>query len=243
VTEWTPPLRWTLAAALVALAAAAPFTHIGRLHASQGRFWLALAAAAVAPGALALAVWATDRFAVAVAPCVVVAGVALALFAWSANPPQRHAAPPDPVPAQLDVASAADGDGVQISNADVAKLLATHGIPQQDVESYVLSFYGPIDAETLQPGMTFLRYGAQATGAGRFLTKKTFTDSRTAQLALHLSWFNTAVCKAPVKVLKRTLVLVGAIAFGEPGVKQYVILEPDAFSFGTGSAYSSAACG
>jgi len=233
-------LRWTLiafAATVAALAAAAPFTHIGRLHASEGRFWVAVVAAALAPGALAAAA----MFTKALVPAAVVAGLALALFAWAANPQQQRAAA-SPAPRPLDAVAAADNGGVQISNADAGRLLTTHGIPAGDVESYVLSFYGPIDAETLRPGQTFLRYSAAPTGQGRFLTTTHFKSSTVAQLALHLSWFNTATCLAPVRVTKRTLVLVGDVAFGEPGVKQYVILQPDAFSFGHGSAYSSAAC-
>lgn len=234
-------LRWTLAAfaaTVAALAAAAPFTHIGRLHAGEARFWVAVGTAALAPAALAAAA----AFANAIVPAALVAGLALALFAWAANPPQRQK---DPVatPAPLDVANAAAGDGVEISNADAGRLLATHGIPRADVESYVLSFYGPIDAETLRAGQTFLRYSSASTGQGRFLTTTHFTSSTVAQLALHLSWFNKATCLARVRVTKRTLVLVGDVAFGKPGVKQYVILEPDAFSFGHGSAYTSTVCG
>jgi hypothetical protein len=233
-------LRWTLAAfaaTIAALAAAAPFTHIGRLHATEGRFWIAVAAAAIAPAALAGAA----MFARALVPAALAAGLALALFAWAANPPQHHAVAA-PAPSQLDIAGAASGNGIEISNADAGRLLATHGIPGADVESYVLSFYGPIDAETLQPGMTFWRYSSYATGQGRFLTTSRFSSNTVAQLALHLSWTNRATCRAPVHVTKRTVVLVGYVAFGEPGVKQYVILEPDAFAFGHGSAYTATKC-
>jgi hypothetical protein len=232
---------WIFGACAVALVVALPFTGVGRLHASDGRLWVAAVTAAAALAAIAALPRVAERLPAGAAVCGAAAGFALALLGWSVDAP-RHVAAPGTTPARLDVAGAADGTGIRISNADAARLLATHGIPAADVQSYVLSFYGPIDAETLQPGTTFLRYSAKPTGAGRFLTTKRFTDARTAQLALHLSWFNTAVCKARVKVLKPTLVLVGAIAFGEPGVKQYVILEPDAFSFGGGSAYSSAAC-
>lgn len=242
---WTQTLRWTLvafAASLVALAGAAPFTHLGRLHAGDGRLWIAVAAAALAPAALAGAAWACTawRFDGLVAGALV-AGLSLAVFAWAANPPQHHAVAAS-APTQLDIAGAAAGNGIEISNADAGRLLATHGIPGADVESYVLSFYGPIDAETLQPGMTFWRYSSYATGQGRFLTTSRFSSTTVAQLALHLSWTNRATCRAPVHVTKRTVVLVGSVAFGEPGVKQYVILEPDAFAFGHGSAYTATKC-
>jgi hypothetical protein len=91
--------------------------------------------------------------------------------------------------------------------------------------------------------MTLWRYGAHATGAGRFLTATKFTSATETQAALHLPYTNTATCRAPVKVTKRTLVLDGYIAFGKPGVRQIVILDPSAFSFGHGSAYTAATCG
>jgi hypothetical protein len=229
-------------ASVVALAVAAPFTHIGRLDSSDGRLWVAAIAAALVPGMLAVAAWsASAKEFTGVVLSVLVAGFALAIFAWAANPP-IHATIAVVAPKGLDVAEAADDTGVQISYADAGHLLATHGIPGSDVESYVLSFYGPIDAETLAKGTKVWRYGAQAEGSGRFVTATNFPNPTETQLALHLPYWNTAVCKAPVTVTKRTLVLDGAIAFGKPGERQIVILDPSAFSFGHGSAYSSTPC-
>lgn len=242
---WGPTVRWAFVAAVasvVALALAAPFTHIGRLESGDGRLWVAALAAALVPGMLAVAAWSgAARQFTGVVLSLLVAGFALAVFAWAANPPVHHTVVAV-APAGLDVAEAADDTGVQISNADAGRLLATHGIPRSDVESYVLSFYGPIDAETLAKGTKVWRYGAQATGSGRFVTTTSFPSPTETQLALHLPYWNTAVCKAPVTVTKNTLVLDGAIAFGKPGERQIVILDPSAFSFGHGSAYSSTPC-
>lgn len=228
---------------VVALAVVGPFTHLGRLDSGDGRLWVAAIAAALVPGMLAVAAWsASAREFTGVVLSVLVAGFALAIFAWASNPPIHHPVAA-PTLTGLDVAEAADDSGIQISNADAGHLLETHGIPQADVESYVLSFYGPIDAETLPAGTKVWRYGAQATGAGRFVTTTNFTSATETQAALHLPYWNTATCKAPVTVTKRTLVLDGYIAFGKPGVRQIVILDPSAFSFSHGSAYSSATCG
>lgn len=156
----------------------------------------------------------------------VVGGGAIVVFTWAANPPSPAATTttavavvvkPDPL-----------GAGALISRPAAAKLLQTHGLPAGDV----LSFAGPIAVETLQPGRTLLRYSARAQGSGRFLTTSRFGSPARARVALHLPWANTAACRQTVRVVRRTLVLVGGVAFGKPGVLQYDALEQKNLAFG-----------
>jgi hypothetical protein len=163
--------------------------------------------------------------------------VAIVVFTWAANPSSPSTTTTTTTVAVV-VQTDPLGAGAVVSRATAAKLLRAHGLPASDV----LSFSGPIAAETLRPPRTLLRYTSHPTGTGRFLTTTRFLRPGVAQSALHLPWTNTAACRQDVQVKHRTLVLVGAIAFGKPGVLQYEILEPQAFEFGIGKALSKRLC-
>lgn len=172
-----------------------------------------------------------------------VAGIAIVVFAWAANPASpttTTTTAAKAAPVSLDVSKT--GPGVTISGADAARLLRAHGLTAADAQSYVESFYGPIAAETVGQGRLFLRYAATAGRSGRFITTTRFHTPGIARLALHLPWTNTAACLQRVRVKRRTLVLVGAVAFGKPGVQQFVVLDPKAFSFSHGLPVARGAC-
>lgn len=96
--------------------------------------------------------------------------------------------------------------------------------------------------QTVQQGSVFYRYAATAKSSGRFLTKSRFPGPRLARLALHLPWANTAACVQRVSAKRRTLVLRGEIAQGEPQVEQLLVLDQGTFKFDAGKAYTKIRC-
>lgn len=169
-----------------------------------------------------------------------VAGAAIVIFTWAANPPSPPT-PPKVVPATLGVAPA--GSGVGVSGATARRLLLAHGVAPLEANRDVASFAGQISVQTEPKGGVLLRYESRAKKQkGRLLTIASLAGPRLARYALHLPWGNTAWCLQRVRATKRTLVLVGQIADGKPGVLQYLALDPGAFAFGPGKAYSSAPC-
>lgn len=170
------------------------------------------------------------------------AGLAIIAFAWAANPPDpgTKAVAAKPVAAAFDVA--ARGPGVQISPVTARRLLRAHGISRSTALSYVASFRGPIEVQTVQKNAVFARYAATAATRGRFLTSERFAGPRLARLALHLPWENTAACLQRVSAKRRTLVLKGEIAQGKSGVIQLLMPDQDAFTFSKGRAYTKIPC-
>jgi hypothetical protein len=172
-----------------------------------------------------------------------VAALAIVAFAWAANPPKASPTKPQRVPSPLQaIEPSTYGSGVSIGPRDATRALEKGGVGAATAAAFIQSFSGPLVVETVRPGSRFMRYGPRKTSDGRFLTLANFADPQRAIRGLHLPWSNSAVCRQVVAVRRPTLVLVGGIAGGRPGLRQFLILDPHAFSFGKGTAYSHVAC-
>jgi hypothetical protein len=170
----------------------------------------------------------------------VVAGLAIVVFAWAANPPSK---PTTVVVKKVDgLAAGAVGPGVALPLRAAKSVLREAGVGTNRVRLLLASFDGPIEARTLSRGARLSSFAARSGERGVFLTWARFKSAEAARLALHLPWPNTAACRQRVRVLRRTMVLAGQVAGGRPGVVQVLIVRPGDFSFARGQGFGGSTC-
>jgi hypothetical protein len=82
------------------------------------------------------------------------------------------------------------------------------------------------------------RYTGNPTSMGSFLTKTLFSSPQEAIKGLALgSYSNSAVYLQTVTSTGSSLVFEGGVAGGTTGVGQTLLVNPNAFEFGTGVSY------
>jgi hypothetical protein len=171
-----------------------------------------------------------------------VAALAIVAFAWAANPPKAAPSKHQRVLALQPIEPSPYGSGVAIGPQGATQALKSNGVSAATATAFIQAFSGRLVIQTVRPGFRFVRYSPTKSSQGRFLTLARFANPQGAIRGLHLPWANSAVCRETVVVRRPTLVLVGGIAGGRPGLKQFLILDPHAFSFGKGGSYSRVAC-
>ncbi|HLO65321.1 MAG TPA: filamentous hemagglutinin N-terminal domain-containing protein [Azonexus sp.] len=125
-----------------------------------------------------------------------------------------------------------------ISAEKAQAFLVNNGMSVSRAADFVASFDGPITARLVRSGEDFVRYTDVATSKGSFLTKTIFDNPPAAIDGLYLAPYgNGASLMQPVTSTGRSIVLEGAVANGKVGVRQSVIVNRDAFYFGTGKGY------
>ena len=124
-------------------------------------------------------------------------------------------------------------------SADRAKeFMIKNGMSADRAADFASSFDGPITARLVRPGEDFHRYTDTANSTGSFLTKTQFTNPAAAVDGLYLGPYgNTASLAQPVTSVGRSIVLEGGIANGGAGIQQSLVINRNAFQFGTGVRY------
>jgi|GEM_PF-3856938 len=117
-------------------------------------------------------------------------------------------------------------------------LLMKYGRSADQATDYINSFDGPITARIVEPGESFLRYTDVANSRGSFLTNTRFSNPGAAVDGLYLRPYgNSASLLQPVSASGRSIILEGGILNGGRGVSQSLILDRNAFIFGTGFSF------
>ena len=125
-----------------------------------------------------------------------------------------------------------------VTVSEAQQLLIKNGVRAADAQKYVVSFTGPISMRVVEPGETFFRYTSDAGSKGRFLTKSQFATPAEAVDALHLHPFpNRATLRQTVTANRRTVVLEGEIAHGNPPGTRQTLIVKKSFSYTAGQPY------